>query len=120
MSDLRDVSPEAIEARLQRLRTLSESYSMAHAEAEYLDEFKKSKLAMLMKKHEQLGHKTTAAQEREARADDEYVALLVSLRTAVEVREKLRWELRIAEAGVGVWQTAQANQRAEANAYRRT
>lgn len=117
---LRDVSPEAIEARLAELRGLGDAYAKAHAEADYLDEFKKSKLAMLQKKYEALGHKTTAAQEREARADAEYVALLGALKTAVEEREKLRWQLRVVETGVGVWQTMQANQRQERRAYNGT
>ena len=120
MSELRDLSPESVERRLQEMRSLSDAYAAAHAEAEYLDEFKKSQLAILMKKYEEAGHKTSAAQEREARADPEYNKVLLALRMATEQREKLRWQLRIVETGVGVWQTAQANVRAERQAYGRT
>lgn len=105
------------EARLSELRRLADEFSVAYADRAHLDEFKKSKLAILMKRAEAEGHKTTAAQEREARADTEYVELLSNLRTATEISERLRWQLEIAKLGVAVWQTKQANERAERRGY---
>lgn len=105
------------EARLAELRTMAADYASAYAERNYLEEFKKSKLAMLMKQAEVDGHKTAAAQEREARADQDYVVLLQNLKTATEMSEQLRWHLEIAKLGVAVWQTSQANERAERRAY---
>lgn len=111
------MSDDAIERRMQELRDTAARYAKANAVREYLDEFKKSKLAILMRKYEGQGFTTAAAQEREARADTEYRDLLINLQSATEEAEKLRWELRIAEAGIAVWQTRSANLRAERKGY---
>lgn len=108
---------EKAEARLAELRSMSEEYATAYAERNYLEEYKKSKLAMLMKEFEGKGYSSAAAQEREARACEEYVVLLKDLRTATEQSEKLRWHLEVAKLGVAVWQTQNANERAERRAY---
>lgn len=105
------------EQRLGELRQMSEEFAKAYAERNYLEEMKKSKLAILMKRAEMDGHKTAAAQEREARADAEYLSLLEGLKVATEISEKLRWHLEVAKLGVAVWQTQQANERAERKAY---
>ena len=105
------------EQRLAELRQMSEEYAKAYSERNYLEEYKKSKLALLMKQAELDGHKTAAAQEREARADAEYIALLENLKTATEQSERLRWHLEVAKLGVAVYQTQQANERAERRAY---
>jgi len=96
---------------------MADKFSTAYAERCHLEEMKKSKLAILMKQAEVEGHKTTAAQEREARAHGEYIALLEGLKVATEQSEKLRWQLEVAKLGVGVWQTLNANERAERRAY---
>lgn len=111
------MSDERAEKRLAELRTMAADYAAAYAERNYLEEFKKSKLAMLMKQAEVDGHKTAAAQEREARSDPEYIKLLENLRTATETSEQTRWHLEIAKLGVAVWQTQNANERAERRAY---
>lgn len=105
------------ENRLNEMRTLAEEYAKAYSDRNYLEEYKKSKLALLMKQAEVDGHKTAAAQEREARADPEYIALLQNLRTATEISESTRWKLEISKLGVAVWQTQNANERAERRAY---
>ena len=108
---------ERAEARLAELRQMSEEFAKANAERNYLEEFRKSKLAMIMKRAEVEGHKTAAAQDREARADPEYIELLKGLKSATEVSEKLRWQLEVSKLGVAIWQTQQANERAERKAY---
>jgi hypothetical protein len=108
---------EKAEARLAELRQMSEEYAKAYAEKNYLEEMKKSKLAILMKRAETEGHKTSAAQDREARADKEYMDLLNGLKVATEISERLRWHLEVAKLGVAVWQTQQANERAERRGY---
>jgi len=108
---------DRIEARLQELRDMAADFASAYAQRTHLDEMKKSKLAILMKQAEIEGHKTTAAQEREARAHPEYLQLLEGLKIATEQSEHLRWQLEVAKLGVGVWQTMNANERAERRAY---
>jgi hypothetical protein len=70
-----------------------------------------------MKKAEEDGHKTTAAQEREARASEAYIEHLEGLRVAIEQSERLRWELEVAKLGIAVWQTLRADERMEKRAY---
>lgn len=110
-------SDEKIEARMAELRETAGKFAKAYAQAGYLDDYKKSKLAILMKKAERDGFTSAAAQEREARADGEFIELLDGIRVAVEESERLRWELKIAEIGAEVWRTKQANARAERRGY---
>lgn len=106
---------EYISQRLHELRELAKKHASAKAQVVYIEEFKKSKLAMLMKKYEKQGHATAVAQEREARADQEYVELLEGLRVATEISEESRWTLETAKMAIEVWRTRRADQRAEMN-----
>ena len=107
----------SIERRLHELRETAKKYAKAEAERVHLEEFKKSKLAILMADAERRGVSAVNAQEREARAHPEYLALLEGLKAAVEEAEKLYWDLQIARMGAGLWQTKQANIRSERKAY---
>lgn len=90
-------------------------FAKAKAERVYLEEFRKSKKALLMKASTE---PAIGAQERDAYAHDEYIALLEGLRQAVELEEKLRWDLIAAQARVEVWRTEQASARAEVRSTR--
>ena len=106
-----------IEKRLHELREVAGRYADAKAKKEYLEHFRKSKKAILMKQMESLGFNTLAAQEREALASLEYLQLLDGLREATREAERLRWELEIARIGSELWRTQQANQRIERKGY---
>jgi hypothetical protein len=88
----------------------AQKFAKAKAERIYLEEYRKSLKSLLMKRscEESIG-----AQEREAYAHDEYRQLLEGLRAAVEVEEKLRWDLIAAQARVDIWRSEQANLRLE-------
>ena len=88
----------------------AKKFAKAKAERIYLEEYRKSLKSLLMKRslEESLG-----AQEREAYAHDEYKQLLQGLKEAVEVEEKLRWDLIAAQARVEIWRSEQANLRTE-------
>ncbi len=88
----------------------AKKFAKAKAERIYLEEYRKSLKSILMKRslEESLG-----AQEREAYAHEEYKAMLNGLREAIEVEEKLRWDLIAAQARVEVWRSEQANLRME-------
>lgn len=88
----------------------AKKFAKAKAERVYLEEYRKSLKAMLMKRSME---NAIGAQEREAYAHDDYVELLVGLKEAIEVEEKLRWDLIGAQARVEIWRTEQANNRAE-------
>ena len=85
-------------------------FAKARAERVYIEEYRKSLKAMLMK---QSGEKVIAAQEREAYAHDDYAALLAGLREAVEVEEKLRWDLIAAQARIEIWRSQEATNRTQ-------
>lgn len=111
------MSENNMEEMLERYRQLAERYAPARAKREYIDEYKKSLLALLMKKYEKLNFTSAVAQEREARADDAYLALLNDLQTAIHEEEKLRYHLKSVEIEIEVWRTQSANSRAERRAY---
>lgn len=111
------LSDEQVERRMQQLRDTAAKYAKAKADYEYLEDFKKSKIAILMKEAEKAGFATAAAQDREARAHPEYLQVLEGLRMANEAAEKLRWELRLAEMAAEVWRTMESSRRAEMRGY---
>lgn len=100
-------------ACLDFMRDHSAQYAVAKAQRVYLEEFRKSKKAMLMKCAELEGINTAAAQEREAYADPDYVELLKGLQAAVQEEERLKWLLVSAQAKIEAWRTIEANRRFE-------
>lgn len=99
---------------LDFIRDNAPAYAKAKSERVFLEEFRKSKKALLMRDAEIAGHKSAAAQEREAYADPEYLAVLEGLKVAVEQEETLRWLIVGAQAKIEAWRTIEANRRAEA------
>ena len=91
----------------------AQQFAGARAERIYLEEFRKSKKALLMKDSLET---TIGAQERDAYSHDEYIKLLKELRDAIDKEEKLRWDLIAAQARVDIWRTEQANLRLEGKA----
>ena len=87
-----------------------QKFADAKAQRIYLEEFRKSKKALLMQKSMET---TVNAQERDAYAHPEYIELLDGIRQAVEIEEGLRWNLVAAQARVDVWRSEQANMRTE-------
>ncbi len=106
-----------IEQLLNEYRKYEDEYPQAKAHRVYLEEFKKSKLAMLMSQAEKRGHKTVSAQEREALADQAYMDFVESLGVAVEREEKCRYHIKRLEMEIEVWRTEQANERFERKTY---
>ena len=86
-------------------------YAQAKAERIYLDEFRRSKRALLMQEAELHGYDTSASQERQAYSHPEYIQLLVGLKDAVEVEEKLRWQLIAAQMKIDIWRSQEASNR---------
>lgn len=85
-------------------------FSAAKAQRVYLEEFRKSKKALLMA---QSPAKSAVEREQYAYSHEDYLALLNSLKAAIEVEEKLRWDLIAAQARVEIWRTKSANNRAQ-------
>jgi hypothetical protein len=100
------------EERQQQLYEIAGDYASAKSAMDYLDHFRKSKLAMLTKEILVNGGSFAAA-ENEARTHQEYLDVLHGLREATEKSTKLYWHLRIADRGIDIWQSKQATARAE-------
>lgn len=86
----------------------SKQYAKAKADRVYLEQFRKSKKALLMNQCEE---KAANAREQYAYSHPEYVALLDGLREAVAVEEALIWRLRAAQMRVEVWRSQEATNR---------
>jgi len=86
----------------------SEEYAKAKAKRVYLDEFRKSQKAILMMRSTE---ETLGAREAWAYSHPEYLEVLSGLREAVEIEEKLRWDLIAAQARIEVYRTQSANNR---------
>ena len=99
------------EEAAQTIRDKAPAYGEAKAQRVYLDEFRKSKKALLMKNALEMGYEAANAQEREAYADPAYLQLLKGLAAAIEKEETLRWEIEAARLDVDIWRTREATTR---------
>jgi hypothetical protein len=87
----------------------AKAYAQAKAEVTYLEEFRKSKKAMLFSSA--IGN-TVADRENQAYSHPDYLAVLDGLKAAVEEAERLRWMLVAAQARIDVWRSQEASNRA--------
>lgn len=113
------MTDQQLESLLHELRQTGEAHAQAEAERTYLEEFKKAKLALLMKEAETNGFKTAAAQEREALSHPEYKQQLEGLKVATHKALKNKHKLDALKLRLSVWQTQAANARIEQSAYNR-
>ena len=100
-----------VEERAQFIRDNAGAYGNAKGRRTYLDEFRKSKKALLMKDALRKGVEAANAQEREAYADPEYRELLEGLACAIEEEETLKWKIEAARLDIEIWRTRQATAR---------
>jgi hypothetical protein len=86
-------------------------FAKAKSDRVFLEEFRKSKKALLMQEAFFAGVDTMAGQERDAYARQEYRDLLDGLKTAVEVEENLKWKMTAAQLRVEIWRSMEASNR---------
>jgi hypothetical protein len=103
------IDESAVERAIQWMIDNADAAATARAQREHMEQFRKTLKAQLMQEHVTL---PLAAQEREAYADERYVAHLDALRAAVEQDERMRWLMTAAETRVSAWQTQQRGLRA--------
>ncbi len=101
----------------QTIRNKAPSFGEAKAQRVYLEEFRKTKKALLMKEALSLGVEAANAQEREAYAHPGYQQLLKGLAVAIEKEETLRWELEAARLDIEIWRSREATSRAQERAH---
>jgi hypothetical protein len=107
------MSQHEINAAVDYLYTHGRKYAEARAHRVYLEEYRKSQKAMLMKSALSDGRaKSAAVAEIEAYADPAYIEVLKGLEAAVEAEETYRWGLVSAQARIDVWRSQEASNRA--------
>lgn len=94
---------------LRRMWDNAPKLAKAKAERVYLEEYRKTLKALLMKR---CGESNVNAQEREAYAHADYVKHLSGLKEAVQAEEPLRWRTVADQASVEVWRSQEASNRA--------
>jgi hypothetical protein len=90
-------------------------FAAAKAKRVYLEEFRKSKKAILMA---QSTAKTIGEREQYAYAHEDYLGLLGGLQAAVEIEELLKWQLEAARIRVDIWRSQEASNRTQDRATR--
>lgn len=110
---------EQVERALNFIRAKADELAKAKADRVYLEEFRKSKKAMLI---QEASDKLKTAQEREsyAYAHPEYLQLLEALKEAVAKETKLQFLIKASELKFEQWRTIQANRRTEYQRYGNT
>ena len=103
------ITDEDIEKAVDFLKNTAEQSAKYRAERLYLDEYRKSLKALLMKQNIDL---PISAQEREAYASPVYISHLESLKIAIERDEKQRFLRVAADVKIEAWRTMSSNLRA--------
>ena len=86
-------------------------FAEAKAHLTYMEEFRKSKKAVLMVTAMENGCKSVASAEMLAYASADYIKHLEALKEAVQEAEGLRWGLVSAQARIDVWRSLEASNR---------
>lgn len=102
------LSEDAAEKAVDYLRDTAGSTAQARANRVYMDEYRKSLKAIIMKDH---GGIPISAQEREAYADPRYLAHLDALKEAVFAEQKALFLREAASAKLEAYRTQSANYR---------
>jgi hypothetical protein len=105
------MSQKEINDAVDYIYTHGQKYAHAKANLTYMEEYRKTLKAMLMKQALADGAKSAAVAEMEAYADAKYKQHLEDLKTAVEEAEGYRWGLVSAQARVEVWRSLEASNR---------
>lgn len=103
------ISDDEIDRALDYLRDSANEAAQARADRVYVEEYRKTIKAQLMKEHD---GKSAVIQEREAYADRRYVTHLEAIREAVFKDERMRFLTAAAQAKIEAWRTQSSNERA--------
>ena len=108
------ITEEEVEKSVDYLRDHARKAAQAKAERIYMEEFRKTVKAQIMR---ETPSDSLGAQEARSYADNRYVQHLRAMREAIEADEYNRWMMIAAQAKIEAWRTQQANARAEGRAY---
>jgi hypothetical protein len=102
------ISDDDIERAVSYLRDSARDAAQARADREYISQYLKSKMAILMNG---LNEGSEAMRERSARSHPEYLKLLDGYKEAVRRDEEHRFMRAAAEAKIDAWRTFSATAR---------
>lgn len=102
------INEDQVQLALDYLRDSADEAAEARAHRIYVEEYRKSLKAMLMKESKA---KAGIGQERDAYSQPRYLKHLEAIRDAVKADEKHRFLRVAAEAKISAWQTWSKNQR---------
>ncbi len=106
-----------IEKVLQAMRDAAKPHAQAKSERVHLEQFRKSKKALLMVEAEKKGLKTVSERECYAYAHDDYIQLLDALGVAVYREELNKTIIEGCRLSAELYRTQCANNRSEKNGY---
>lgn len=106
MSNRSFITDEEIDKALDFLRDNARDAAQSKADRVYVEEYRKTLKAQLMKEH---GGLSAVLQEREAYSDPRYVQHLEAIRDAVRADEYNRYMRVAAEAKIEAWRTQSSN-----------
>lgn len=105
------ITDDEAEKAVDFLRDNAIESAQARADRIYVEQFRKTVKAQLMKERDD-GSTSIAAQEREAYSDPRYLQQLDAIQEAVFRDEKCRFLREAAMAKLEAWRTLSSNQRA--------
>lgn len=94
--------------RIEKMGRAIAPFAKAKAERVYIENFLRSKKAILMR---ECNEDTVSAREAYAYSHPDYIALIDGLREAVNVEEKAKWALEKFKMEFEHWRTVNANER---------
>lgn len=103
-----------IEQILDAMRKHAPELAQAKAERVYLEQFRKSKKAIL---YQQAPEGTIAERESYAYSHPEYLELLEGLKAAVEKEEELKWRMTTAQHRIEAWRAMEYSANREFKNY---
>ena len=106
-----------IEKALNHLRDHAVELAEAKANQVYLENFRKTKKAILMLEAEKQGISAANKQEVYAYSHPEYIELLEGLKVATQQHEKLKHLQVAAQLKIEVWRSLEASARREFTNY---
>lgn len=109
------ITESEVEKACEFLRTNARHLAKAKADRVYLEEFRKSKKAILIQQAES---GTAQSKESFAYSHPEYLEVLQGLKKAVETEERLRWLMVEAQTRVEVWRSQESTNRAIDKSHR--
>lgn len=112
------MSEQELEKRMEEIRKIGDSYATAKANLNYLEHYRKIRLAQMMKqKMASCNNMSVAKADLESRAEEEYIKLCQDLKNAVEQESKLAWEKKMVELKFEFWKTNQISAMSERKKY---